>query len=163
MLPTCQQTHADRRMQKPMNSLDRFVTAQAGVFETARGELAAGRKRSHWMWFVFPQLQGLGRSETARFYGIASLAEARQYLAHPLLGSRLEDVTAVVLALPGHSPTQLFGQPDDLKFASCMTLFDVARPGGCFDAALQRFFDGRRDPQTLQLLAAHGASSPPSP
>lgn len=135
--------------------LARFVTAQAKVFDIALEELRAGRKRSHWMWFVFPQVRGLGHSPTAEFYGLASLAEARAYLRHPLLGTRLDEATRAVLALPERSLNAIFGSPDDLKFRSCMTLFaaasgDAASP---FSAALDRFNDGRQDAATLALLA----------
>lgn len=142
--------------------LQRFVTAQAPVFETALGELRAGRKRSHWMWFVFPQFRGLGRSATAEFYGIASLDEARAYLAHPLLGSRLEQATHTVLAAQGGSLTAIFGSPDDMKFRSSMTLFRVAaaQDESPYGQALQRWCDGREDDATLALL---GDSDPPAP
>src|ERR1700730_9710321 len=106
--------------------LERFVTAQEPVFETVLAELRAGRKRSRWMWFVFPQLTGLGRSSAARFYGISSIDEARSYLAHPLLGPRLDLCTRIVLASDSPSPHAMFGSPDDLKFRSCMTLFSRA-------------------------------------
>ena len=107
-------------------ALNRFVTAQAPVFAAALDELKAGRKQSHWMWFVFPQLRGLGHSAMAEFYGISSLAEARAYLAHPLLGPRLILCTETVLALQGRSVHAIFGSPDDLKFCSSMTLFAIA-------------------------------------
>src|SRR3954470_11053477 len=100
--------------------LARFVAAQAPVFDAVLAELKAGRKRSHWMWFVFPQLKGLGASTTAQFYGIGSLAEARAYLAHPVLGPRLEACTRAVLQADGSSLHAIFGSPDDLKFVSCM-------------------------------------------
>ncbi len=138
-------------------NLDRFVSAQAGIFDVALAELRAGCKRSHWMWFVFPQLRGLGRSSTAEFYGLASLAEARAYLDHPLLGERLDEATRAVLALPeGASLHRIFGSPDDLKFRSCMTLFEAASADGAspFRAALERFCDGRADEATLKLLGA---------
>ncbi len=103
--------------------LERFVKAQAPVFETVLGELRAGRKRTHWMWFIFPQLRGLGHSPTAQFYGISSVDEARAYLAHGVLGSRLDQCTRIVLTSEAPSLHALFGSPDDLKFRSCMTLF----------------------------------------
>lgn len=106
--------------------LERFVTAQASVFPTVLAELKAGHKRNHWMWFVFPQLRGLGHSSMASFYGIASLNEARAYLAHPLLGPRLELCTRTVLEIPNDSLHQIFGSPDDMKFQSSMTLFASA-------------------------------------
>jgi uncharacterized protein (DUF1810 family) len=136
--------------------LQRFVDAQAPVFETVCAELCAGRKASHWMWFVFPQLRGLGRSAMASAYGIASLDEARAYLAHPILGPRLRQCTQRVLDVDGRDAHALFGSPDDLKFCSCMSLFAHAAGGrSVFVAALDRFFDGRPDPATLRLLDGH--------
>ncbi|MEP9366834.1 DUF1810 domain-containing protein [Xanthobacter sp. VNH20] len=142
-------------------SLARFVEAQDGVIEQALAELRAGRKRSHWMWFVFPQMRGLGHSPTADFYGISSLAEARAYLAHPVLGARLIACTQAVEAQDGRSISAIFGTPDDLKFRSCMTLFaKVAGTGeppagdSVFHAALQRHFGGLPDPATLALLGS---------
>ncbi|MFL5332045.1 MAG: DUF1810 domain-containing protein [Geminicoccaceae bacterium] len=134
--------------------LERFVTAQAPVFATALAELQAGQKRSHWMWFVFPQLRGLGHSAMAQHYGIGSLAEARAYLAHPLLGPRLIDGTRAVLAIEGRSLRTIFGSPDDRKFCSSMTLFSLAaEEGECpFRQALDQFCDGRADERTLALL-----------
>ena len=134
--------------------LERFVTAQAPVFDRALAELQAGRKRSHWMWFIFPQLRGLGFSATARLYGIASLAEARAYRVHPLLGPRLETCTRTVLAIENRSLHDIFGSPDDVKFGSCMTLFSLAAGGheNVFRAALDRWCGGRQDERTLELL-----------
>ena len=134
--------------------LERFVTAQEKVFETALAELQAGRKRSHWMWFIFPQLRGLGMSETARFYGIASRDEARAYLAHPVLGRRLAECTAAVLGVQGRSLHAILGSPDDMKFRSSMTLFDRASdaPDNVFRQALDRYSAGQADKRTLQLL-----------
>jgi uncharacterized protein (DUF1810 family) len=137
------------------HDLARFVTAQAPAWEEACAELARARKQSHWMWFVFPQLKGLGRSAMAERYGIGSLAEARAYLAHPLLGARLVEATQSMLAAPpGRSALAILGTPDDLKFHSSMTLFDVAAAGAVapFGAALDRFFAGARDRATLELL-----------
>jgi uncharacterized protein (DUF1810 family) len=136
----------------PLN-LERFVTAQAPVFETVLAELRAGRKRSHWMWFIFPQLAGLGRSSTARFYGISSIDEARAYLAHPVLGPRLELCTRTVIASESPSLHAIFGTPDDLKFRSCMTLFSLSPddPDNPFSQALDRWC-GQPDEQTLALL-----------
>jgi uncharacterized protein (DUF1810 family) len=137
----------------PFN-LDRFVQAQAQVFDTALAELQAGRKRSHWMWFVFPQLRGLGHSSMAQSYGIASLAEARAFLNHPVLGARLRQCTQAVVALEGRSLHDIFGSPDDLKFRSCMTLFERLEDGGdaVFTQALERCCQGCRDERTLALL-----------
>jgi len=149
------------------HDLRRFVAAQAPVYAQARDELAAGRKRSHWMWFVFPQMRGLGHSAMAHRYGIASRAEAVAYLDHALLGARLVESTGLMLVAPqGVTANTLLGTPDDLKFRSSMTLFaavagDAARFAGAsratrlpFGAALARFFDGVADPATLRLLAA---------
>jgi len=130
--------------------LDRFVEAQSPVFDTALAELRAGRKRSHWMWFIFPQLKGLGVSATAQHYGIASLDEARAYLDHPVLGPRLVAATQAVIDAPSPSLHALFGSPDDLKFRSSMTLFAQVRPAP-FRAALERWCDGPDD-KTLSLL-----------
>ncbi|MFL6591991.1 MAG: DUF1810 domain-containing protein [Luteimonas sp.] len=133
--------------------LQRFVDAQAQTFAQAWAELRAGRKTSHWMWFVFPQLLGLGHSAMAQRFGIASLDEARAYLEHPLLGSRLSGCTRLVLDAE-RPPADIFGSPDDLKFRSCMTLFDRAADGGTvFGQALRLCGDGP-DPATLALLAA---------
>ncbi len=141
--------------------LDRFVTAQAPVFETALGELEAGRKRSHWMWFVFPQLRGLGRSPTAQFYGLGSLEEARAYLDHPVLGPRLKQCTQAVVDGAGASLAVIFGSPDDMKFRSSMTLFDRAADadGTLYRRALDRFCGGRPDDATLSLLATDKGGS----
>jgi uncharacterized protein (DUF1810 family) len=134
--------------------LERFVTAQGPVFATALAELRAGRKRGHWMWFVFPQLRGLGQSAIAQRYGVASLAEAKAYLAHPLLGPRLVACTRAVLAVEGRSLHAIFGTPDDLKFRSSMTLFALAadEDDGVFRQALDRYCHGRMDERTLALL-----------
>jgi uncharacterized protein (DUF1810 family) len=134
--------------------LGRFVQAQDPVFESVEAELHAGRKRSHWMWFVFPQLRDLGRSGTARFYGVTSLEEAKAYLAHPVLGPRLTVCTNLVLAVKNASLTQIFGTPDDLKFCSSMTLFALAAGDNTsiFGVALQRYCSGKHDEQTIELL-----------
>ncbi len=133
--------------------LARFLAAQAPVIDQVRRELAAGRKRSHWMWFVFPQIAGLGRSAMAAAYAITSLAEARAYLAHPVLGPRLEDCTRLVLDAAPASLEAVFGSPDDMKFRSSMTLFArAARPGSVFRAAIDRLCGGREDAATLALL-----------
>ena len=138
------------------HDLRRFVEAQAGVYAQVRAELAAAHKRSHWMWFVFPQLRGLGRSAMAERFGIGSRAEATAYLDHPLLGPRLRECTGLMLAAPaGASALAILGPPDDLKFHSSMTLFDaVAEAPAPFAAALERFFGGRRDAATMRRLEA---------
>lgn len=139
-------------MGDPCN-LRRFVQAQQDTYAQAVDELTDGRKASHWMWFVFPQLRGLGRSPMATKFGIASLDEARAYLAHPLLGARLQECTRLVLRIDGRSINEIFGSPDDLKFCSCMTLFDRAAPQeAIFSKALQKYFDGTPDARTLELL-----------
>lgn len=147
------------------HDLQRFVDAQAPVIDHVRAELKAGDKRSHWMWFVFPQIRGLGMSAISVRYAIASVDEARAYLAHPLLGPRLVDCTALVLAVEGRSLHRIFGSPDDRKFQSSMTLFaeagettdasatsDRSAEAGVFVAALDRYCGGERDPRTLSLL-----------
>jgi uncharacterized protein (DUF1810 family) len=131
--------------------LQRFADAQASVIERVLAELAAGRKSSHWMWFVFPQRRGLGTSAMAQRYGIASLAEARAYAGHPLLGARLRQCTALVLQHPQRSAREIFGAPDDRKFHSSMTLFAHAAPDEpLFRRALEVFFAGRDDPATAE-------------
>ena len=143
--------------------LNRFLSAQLPLYGEVLRELAAGRKRSHWMWFIFPQLAGLGRSSTAEFYAITALAEARAYLAHPILGARLLECTRLVNGHGELSALQLFGSPDDLKFHSSMTLFELAAgPHGEFSNAIEQFYAGERDSATLQLLAASAAGGPGS-
>lgn len=133
--------------------LQRFVDAQAGVIDRVREELGRGRKASHWMWFVFPQIEGLGFSPMAQRYAVNSLAEARAYLAHPVLGPRLRELTAVVIAVPNRTAHEIFGSPDDIKFRSCLTLFAEAAPGELvFRKALERFYDGETDQATLERL-----------
>ena len=133
--------------------LERFARAQAPVFDRVCRELEHGHKTTHWMWFVFPQFEGLGRSVMARRYAIASLDEARAYLAHALLGPRLRQCTALVNAVRDHSIRDILGRPDDLKFGSCMTLFAHADPDEpVFRQALARYFGGREDPATLARL-----------
>ncbi len=134
-------------------NLKRFVDAQEAVYQAVKHELINGAKRSHWMWFVFPQLRGLGVSPTAAEFGISGLAEARAYLAHPVLGSRLRECTSILLQLGDLSLDQIFGYPDDLKFRSSMTLFAIASDSdSMFDDALAKYCDGHRDPSTLRLL-----------
>ena len=136
------------------HSLQRFVDAQQPVYDDVRTELAVGRKQSHWMWFVFPQLKELGHSQTARHFGIDGRAEARDYWAHPVLGARLRECIDLMLAVPGdRSAHAVLGSPDDLKFCSCLTLFEAVAPEDPrFERALARFYSGRRDPLTLKLL-----------
>lgn len=138
--------------------LTRFIAAQEPLFDRVRAELTAGRKESHWMWFVFPQLQGLGSSATARRYALASLEEARAYLAHPLLGARLRECTHLVNEVQGRTIEEIFGYPDYLKFRSCMTLFACAAGEAGedppFREALRKYFAGEGDPLTRKLLTA---------
>lgn len=134
-------------------NLQRFVDAQAGVYQDVLAELRSGAKRSHWMWFIFPQLAGLGRSSMAQHYAIASLAEARAYLAHPLLGGRLRECTDILLGLQGVSAHQVFGSPDDMKLHSSLTLFAQAAPQEPrFTQCLARYYGGVADAATLGLL-----------
>ena len=156
-------------MNDPHN-LRRYIDAQERVFTRVRAELTAGRKESHWMWFVFPQLRGLGSSPTARQYGIASLEEARAYLAHEVLGEQLRECTRLVNGIEGRTIEEIFGYPDHLKFRSCMTLFERAAvdagqgagTGSAGDAAgaqvfreaLGKYFAGEEDPLTLRLLTS---------
>ena len=132
--------------------LSRFHRAQARDYDTALAEIRAGRKRSHWMWYIFPQIRGLGYSSTAQFYAIEDLNEARAYLADPVLGPRLKEITGALLELPGSDPTAVLGYPDDLKLQSCMTLFELADPDcPLFPAVLDKFYGGRRDGRTPEL------------
>lgn len=136
----------------PFN-LDRFVRAQEPVYADVMVELSAGAKRSHWMWFVFPQIDGLGFSETTKRYSIKSLAEARAYLAHPVLGARLLECTRAVLALNGRTALEVFGSPDDMKLLSSMTLFAAVSPAASpFSELLDKYFKGEQDPRTVVLL-----------
>lgn len=134
--------------------LDRFVEAQADIYGTALAEIRRGAKRSHWMWFIFPQLAGLGHSPTARHYGIHSLAEAQMYLEHPVLGPRYIACVEALQDLSLSDPIAVFGEVDALKLRSSLTLFEAAHPLPLFSAALQRWFKGERDPRTLELLQA---------
>jgi uncharacterized protein (DUF1810 family) len=136
--------------------LQRFVRAQDLNFESAREELRRGRKTTHWMWYVFPQVEGLGSSSTSQNFAIKSKAEALAYLAHPVLGPRLRECTDIVNALDGLSAHQIFGSPDDMKFRSSMTLFHTVSPGiAIFKEALQKYFGGELDPRTLDLMRAN--------
>lgn len=141
---------------RPMSRFDlqRFVDAQAPVWEEVRAELRQARKRSHWMWFVFPQLAALARSGTARLYGIGGADEARAYLAHPLLGARLQECCALLLEAGEVSARDIFGDIDAMKLRSCLTLFDAVSPQTpIFRECLGRYFAGERDPLTTELLA----------
>jgi len=136
-------------------NLQRFVEAQNPVFADVRAELRAGRKASHWMWFVFPQISGLGSSRAAQHYAISSLAEAEAYLRHPILGPRLRECTDLTLSIKSDSAEEIFGYPDFLKFRSCMTLFSRAGlDSKLFVNALEKYFAGELDPLTLRSLEA---------
>lgn len=137
--------------------LARFVAAQAGTYRHALAEIRAGEKRSHWMWFVFPQLAGLGSSPMARKYAIRHLAEAAAYLRHPVLGPRLEECVDALLDHTGKTAHEIFGSPDDWKLRSCATLFSrVAATGPRYERLLAAYFEGRADERTLELLASAG-------
>ncbi len=141
------------------HDLSRFVRAQEDDYEGALSEIKSGRKRSHWMWYIFPQFDGLGFSSTSRRYSIKSLGEAEAYLSHPVLGPRLSECAVAALGVEGRSAYEIFGSPDDMKLRSCATLFACASPpGSIFDALLDKYFRGERDGETLRLLgiAAEG-------
>lgn len=134
--------------------LDRFVKAQQNTYDRALSELIDGRKRSHWMWFIFPQIQGLGRSDTARFYAVSGRPEAEAYLAHPVLGPRLKECTQAMLDHPTLTAHDILGSPDDLKFRSSMTLFAaVADQNALFQTALRQFYNGAQDRETLSVIS----------
>jgi uncharacterized protein (DUF1810 family) len=136
--------------------LERFLTAQQGVYEQACAELRAGKKQSHWMWFIFPQLHGLGSSEMAQRYAISSLEEAHAYLEHAVLGQRLRECTTIVVSLNGRSAEEIFGYPDYLKFHSSMTLFaqaaTISEEDLVFSQALDKYFSGKEDAATIERL-----------
>lgn len=137
--------------------LDRFIHAQQPVMVQVRKELSSGRKMTHWMWFVFPQLAGLGSSQQAQLYALSSVDEARAYLAHPVLGHRLVECTELVNRIDGRTAHEIFGSPDDLKFHSSMTLFSLADPRAeVFLAALDKYFEHGKDTRTLELLGLSG-------
>ena len=135
------------------NNLQRFITAQQNDYSAALAEIKQGRKRSHWMWYIFPQIAGLGFSETSRHYAVKNMDEAQAYLNHPVLGSRLIEICTELLKIPTNNATQIFGTPDDMKLRSCVTLF-AALPdtNPVFQQVLNQFFKGQADKATLQLL-----------
>lgn len=140
------------------HSLSRFLEAQTSTYAAALAELREGRKYTHWMWFIFPQLKGLGSSRYAEYYGIGSLAEARAYQAHDVLGPRLIECTDALLAHDGLSARNIMGTPDDLKLRSSLTLFsEVAEPGSVFDKGLEHYFEGLPDERTVAILKSWGA------
>ena len=135
--------------------LERFVEAQEAIYATALAELKRGQKRTHWMWFIFPQIDGLGFSETSKYYALKSLDEARRYLAHPVLGGRLLECCKALLQVQGRKAYQIFGSPDDLKLKSSMTLFSEAVvEHAVFEEVLEKYFDGQKDQRTLDILAS---------
>ena len=134
------------------DSLERFLVAQEHSYDTALREIRAGHKRSHWMWYIFPQITGLGMSYTAQLYAIADIDEARQYIAHPLLGARLTEISRALLTLDSSDATAVMGYPDDLKLRSCMTLFAQVSDDPVFTAVLDKFYGGRADTRTLSIL-----------
>lgn len=142
------------------HDLERFVRAQAGDYEQALAEISGGRKQSHWMWYVFPQIAGLGSSAISIRYAIKSAAEAEAYLRHPVLGPRLRECARAVLRVEGRTAHEIFGSPDDLKLKSCATLFAHVSPAGSvFHGVLDRYFHGKQDDATIRLLkAARGAT-----
>ena len=154
--PETSSPRAASSMSDPHN-LQRFIDAQEAIYPLALAEIRAGRKRSHWMWYVFPQFHGLGFSSTSRHFAIKSLQEAEAYLRHPLLGPRLHECVDALLALEELSARQIFASPDDLKLRSCATLFaHLPGEGANFDRLLDKYFSGQRDPKTLDLIAATG-------
>lgn len=136
-------------------NLNRFIKAQETVYDNALMEIKQGYKSSHWMWFIFPQLEGLGSSYMANFYGIKCLDEARQYLAHPILGNRLQKITAELLNHSDKTACEIFGDIDSLKLKSCMTLFDLIAPDDIFNDVLKTFYNGKKDLKTIHLLNLH--------
>ena len=132
--------------------LSRFVTAQERSYDAALSEIINGRKRTHWMWYIFPQLDGLGRSSTAQYYAISNLQEAKEYYAHPVLGPRLVEITEALLTLDSDDATAVMGYPDDLKLHSSMTLFAVASGNPVFSKVLEKYYGGSQDRLTLRLL-----------
>ena len=135
--------------------LNRFISAQEGVYDRALAELRGGQKRTHWMWFIFPQIDGLGHSPTTRHYAVKSVEEARRYLGHPVLGARLVECAEAILAVQGRSVSDIFGYPDDMKLQSSMTLFAlVAGPCSVFERVLEKYYEGKRDARTLQIVGS---------
>ncbi len=134
--------------------LDRFISAQENVYETALGEIRSGRKQGHWMWFTFPQIVGLGRTEVSQLYAIKSREEAVAYLEHPVLGARLREISEALLSVQDKSATEILGTPDDLKLRSSMTLFkSVSTDNDVFLNVLDRYYEGEEDPQTFRILS----------
>jgi len=150
------ETSSTRGTDDPYN-LSRFVRAQEDDYERALAEIKSGQKRTHWMWYIFPQIDGLGFSSTAKHYAIKSVEEAKAYLDHAVLGPRLRECADAALKVEGRSATEIFGSPDDLKLRSCATLFAfVSSPGSVFERALVKYYEGGRDEKTLRLLGKKG-------
>ena len=144
---------SDMITNKDPHNLNRFISAQDKVYETVIKELKNGKKQTHWMWYIFPQIDGLGTSATSRHYAIKSIEEAQQYLNHPVLGKRLLECAEIVIALEGKSISEIFGFPDDLKLKSSMTLFaHIAKPGSIFARIIDKYFEGEKDVKTLDIL-----------
>ncbi len=143
----------DSRSSNDPYNLGRFLRAQEADYERALSEITSGRKRSHWMWYIFPQIDGLAFSSTSKYYSIKSVDEARDYLGHPILGPRLLKCAETVASVENRSVTEIFGSPDDLKLRSCATLFTcVSPPDSVFDRILEKYFHGHRDGKTLRLV-----------
>lgn len=135
------------------DSLDRFIDAQENKYQQAFNEIKNGKKESHWMWYIFPQISGLGNSELSRFYAIKDLEEAQDYFEHPVLGPRLVNISKLLLEIKGKSANEIFGKPDDFKLRSCMTLFgSLKNSHPVFDQVIDRYFDGKKDEKTLQII-----------
>lgn len=132
--------------------LQRYVDAQEEIYRSALDEIRQGRKNSHWIWFIFPQIRGLGQSHASNYYGIADYQECSDYLKHPILGSRLREITEALLAIDGKTATEIFGPLDAMKVRSSMTLFDVASPNDLFRRVLEKYYDNSPDAKTLELL-----------
>lgn len=135
-----------------METLDRFIEAQRTDYGIALGEIRDGRKRRHWIWYIFPQLKGLGVSYNSEYYGISGLEEAGRYLSHPILGMRLREITGVLLSLEGRDVFEIFPYVDALKVHSCMTLFDAVSPNDVFNRVLDKYYGGNRDALTLEII-----------
>lgn len=135
-----------------MNSLDRFISVQNYVYEEALTEIKQGEKKSHWMWFIFPQIIGLGESDNAIYYSIVNIEEATKFLSHEVLGKRLREITSELLKLKTNDPEEIFGEIDAMKLKSSMTLFDCVEENSIFDEVLKKYFNGQRDELTLEKL-----------
>lgn len=137
------------------DGIQRFVEAQKHSYDTALEEIKRGKKRNHWMWYIFPQMKGLGYSSTAQYYGIENRKEAEEYLAHPILGSRLLEISKELLKLESNDPRAVMGDPDNWKLKSCMTLFEIVSNEPVFGQVLDKFFGGERDKVTVEMLRDH--------